>query len=1014
LYTYWFLNIPLPYKHFIFYMALLWPICTGAQLTQISFKHLTNSRGLSNATIRCIAQDSYGFMWIGTLHGLNCYNGYQVTSFFHEKNEPGSLPGNAISSLFCDQAGVLWVGGRNFLCSYSRSTNSFQTCHLPPGMGVFKMQQLNEKEILLATNKGLYVLDKKERTIQLPAFRPLQQVYVNDIFRCNNGDFYFACRDGLRVFNPANRLYRHIILADTMLTEGKDQNNVLRVARDQQHNVWVSCGPDHNRLWRLDTNFRKVKDYPAINKSIEQAIEDRVSQLLSDQQGTFWLATLQKGLYRYNAAEDNFTRFAHDHVLKNSLASNNVYCLFADKDGGIWAGTEGYGVDWYYPDRNHFTNIQITFNQQPTLRGNWCRAACEDINGKLWLGTDKGLSCFDLSTQQLSNFYNTKGGKKILHSNSIRSLAADKKGYVWIGTGAGLNRYDTRTGKIEFMNEKQGIPEIFTWCILVDNKDDVWVGGNSGIYRWNERQHRFENFKNDSLLGKYTNRVFRTLYQDSRGRYWFGFNGALLYDPATRTVQEIAPDTTNANSLIDPVVTNFAEDRKGIIWISSFGGLSGFDKEHNRFRNYNRHDGLPRDETAGLLVDDADRVWMGTGNGLCYLDTSRKQFVCFDTDDGLCSNQFGEQSACKLRNGMFVYPTYDGFVLFKPDHVQRNDMQAPVYITSFKVLNSTCTDHTHPEAMKRISLEPQENFFSIELTSPWYRNVSKTWYAYKLKGFDKDWHYTQDRLINYTNVPGGNYIFLYKCTTNPYNWNTPEKQLAIHIDTPFTQTAWFNVFVLTALLALGYGIYRYRLYQREKWHRLHSKASMLEKEKAMAMYDALKQHLNPHFLFNSLTSLSGLIQIDPKKAAEFLDQMSQIYRYILRNKETELVHLSDEINFVELYISLLKTRFSAGLDIQIQVPADYNYRKVVPVTLQNLIENAIKHNVIDEEAPLVISISVNDDYLVVSNNLQKKKFVATSNKQGLENLRSFYSYLTTLPVLVSETETAFIVKIPLL
>jgi hypothetical protein len=764
----------------------------------------------------------------------------------------------------------------------------------------------------------------------------------------------------------------------------------------------------------LDTNFRKVKDYPAINKSIEQAIEDRVSQILPDQQGRVWMATLQKGLYRYNAVEDNFTRFAHDYVLKNSLASNNVYCLFADKEGGIWAGTEGYGVDWFYPDRNHFSNIQITFNQQPTLRGDWCRAACEDINGKLWLGTDKGLSCFDFSTQQLTNRFNAPGGKKILHSNSIRSLAADKKGNVWIGTGAGLNRYDTRTGKIEFMNEKQGIPAIFTWCILVDHKDDVWVGGNSGIYRWNEQAHRFEDFKKDSLLSKYTNRVVRTMYQDSKGRYWFGVGGVLLYDPAARTVQEIHPDTANSNSLIDPVVTNFAEDQKGMIWISTFGGLSGFDTEHKRFINYNRQDGLPGDETAALLVDDANRVWMGTGNGLCYLDTSRKQFIRFDTDDGLCSNQFSEQSACRLRNGLFVYPTYSGFVLFKPGYVQPKDRLAPVYITGFKVLNSLYAGNTNPEALEHISLKPKENFFSIELTSPWYRNVSKTWYAYKLKRFDKDWHYTQDRLINYTNVPGGDYVFLYKCTTNPYNWDTPEKQLAIHIDTPFTQTIGFKILVMAALFAMGYAVYRYRLYQREKLHRLHNKASMLEKEKAMAMYDALKQHLNPHFLFNSLTSLSGLIQIDPKKAAEFLDQMSQIYRYILRNKETELVHLSDEINFVELYINLLKTRFSTGLDIQIQVPAEYNYRKIVPVTLQNLIENAIKHNIIDEESPLVIKISVNEDYLVVSNNLQKKKFVATSNKQGLDNLRSFYSYLTTLPVLVEETKTAFQVKIPLL
>jgi LytS/YehU family sensor histidine kinase len=213
---------------------------------------------------------------------------------------------------------------------------------------------------------------------------------------------------------------------------------------------------------------------------------------------------------------------------------------------------------------------------------------------------------------------------------------------------------------------------------------------------------------------------------------------------------------------------------------------------------------------------------------------------------------------------------------------------------------------------------------------------------------------------------------------------------------------------------LIYGIYRYRIRQQEKIHLLKTRAGALEKEKAMAMYENLKQHLNPHFLFNSLTSLSGLIELDPQKAAIFLGQMSALYRYILKNKDSELVHLGDELRFVDLYISLLKTRFNSGLQINIDVPEEYNYRKIVPVTLQNLIENAIKHNIIDPDEPLKITVNVADDYLVVENNLQKKKMVETSNKQGIANLKSFYSYLSHRSIVVKETNENFIVKIPLI
>jgi LytS/YehU family sensor histidine kinase len=182
----------------------------------------------------------------------------------------------------------------------------------------------------------------------------------------------------------------------------------------------------------------------------------------------------------------------------------------------------------------------------------------------------------------------------------------------------------------------------------------------------------------------------------------------------------------------------------------------------------------------------------------------------------------------------------------------------------------------------------------------------------------------------------------------------------------------------------------------------------------MVMYDSLKQQLNPHFLFNSLTSLSGLIETDQEVAGNFLEQMSGIYRYILKNDDNETVTLKDEIEFVKLYINLQQTRFKRGLQVNLQVPDDYLHYKIAPVTLQNLIENAIKHNIIDADAPLVIDIFIENDYIVVKNNLQKKNVVQTSNKKGLVQFTSLYHYLSELPVLINENEKYFEIKIPLI
>ena len=149
-------------------------------------------------------------------------------------------------------------------------------------------------------------------------------------------------------------------------------------------------------------------------------------------------------------------------------------------------------------------------------------------------------------------------------------------------------------------------------------------------------------------------------------------------------------------------------------------------------------------------------------------------------------------------------------------------------------------------------------------------------------------------------------------------------------------------------------------------------------------------------------------------AGDFLDKMSKVYRYILKNRDNEVVPISEEVKFVQLYIDLQKTRFEKGLQVQMNIGETYSHRKIAPVTLQNLVENAIKHNTADEDSPLVIELFVEEDYLVVRNNLQKKKFVETSNRQGLSNMESLYRYLSGRPMEIIEDATYFTVKIPLL
>jgi LytS/YehU family sensor histidine kinase len=267
--------------------------------------------------------------------------------------------------------------------------------------------------------------------------------------------------------------------------------------------------------------------------------------------------------------------------------------------------------------------------------------------------------------------------------------------------------------------------------------------------------------------------------------------------------------------------------------------------------------------------------------------------------------------------------------------------------------------------------------------------------------------------VSYTNVPGGDYNFRVKLLAQG-SGNTGMISIPMYVGTPFFKTIWFYVLIVLLIAVILYTLYHNRLRHHRQVLQLQGKAQLLEKEKAMVMYDGLKQQLNPHFLFNSLTSLNSLIATNPKTAQQFLEQMSAIYRYILKSRDHELVPLAGELKFVQTYIQLQQTRFGSGLQVHINTNEDHYSSKIVPVTLQNLIENAIKHNIIDKESPLVIDIFTQDEYLVVRNNLQKKKIVETSNRQGLRSMKALYGYLTRKPMEITEDEQFFTVKLPLI
>lgn len=204
-------------------------------------------------------------------------------------------------------------------------------------------------------------------------------------------------------------------------------------------------------------------------------------------------------------------------------------------------------------------------------------------------------------------------------------------------------------------------------------------------------------------------------------------------------------------------------------------------------------------------------------------------------------------------------------------------------------------------------------------------------------------------------------------------------------------------------------------YTFEKWkHEIHEKEE-LQKLQFQKELHALKSQVNPHFLFNSLNSLSSLIGDEPEKAEKFLDEMSKVYRYLLRNNEVELTNLETELQFIRSYFHLLKTRYGEGVQLSIEVLPACEKFLLPPLTLQLLVENAVKHNMLLKDSPLQIRvIATGDGKLVVQNNLQKKTSKVDSNKIGLRNIAAKYRLMEQPDILIEDKNGFFSVTLPLI
>lgn len=225
----------------------------------------------------------------------------------------------------------------------------------------------------------------------------------------------------------------------------------------------------------------------------------------------------------------------------------------------------------------------------------------------------------------------------------------------------------------------------------------------------------------------------------------------------------------------------------------------------------------------------------------------------------------------------------------------------------------------------------------------------------------------------------------------------------------------FAVNLYSVLVILpAFSIY-YVMYFMKEWKKSKVESEALQKESVKSQLLSLKNHLDPHFLFNNLNILSTLIEKGEENSTEYLNKFAEVYRYMLQNNNKELILLSDELEFIQSYLQLIKMRFRNALRFDVDIPTEKLELTIPPLTIQMLIENCVKHNALNESNPLNIDIKyIDDDYLLIQNNITARKVKFQSNGSGLQNIKNRYSFFTDKPVSIENNGAHFKVLVPLI
>lgn len=758
--------------------------------------------------------------------------------------------------------------------------------------------------------------------------------------------------DGISVFDG-----KKIINYTT--TNGLLTNHINSITQDFQHNMWIATTNGLSKI-TLNKNGNKFTHY----FKEKSGIDNDIKSVIIDYRNTLWLGT-NNGLLKYNpkdslGGDEKFIRYS----LRKDKNSNLISCLYQDYEHNLWIGT--YAGLFKYRG-----NPFVSYGIEDGLSSQFIFGILRDSKNALWIGSKDG-GLFKFQNNKFTQF-NEKNGLKAKSVNSIYELT---EGSLWLATDEGLTFYDGKT--FIKKNDPSGVFSHSINCFFKDSKNNLWMGGNNEIFKYepssdNEKAGK-KAFTRYPFKGRSENSQVWTIVEDFSGTLWIGtyLGGLIKFDPSSSpgTGPSVFIEYTEKLGLKNDSYLSSLIDKDGIIYLGALDGLWMFDPktESAELINFNKADGMNSDLIYSITFGKTqNEIWAGTNQGLSKINiaefkkSGKKNIIPFGKEDGFSGVECNSNGTWVDTDGSIWFGTVNGLIKYDPDEYIVNDAESKTSITGFRLFykDTILINNTH--------LSYDDNNITFYYSGISLTNPAKVQYSHILDGFEKKWSpASKERLITYSNLPSGTYTFKVISANNEGVWNKTPASFTFTINIPFWKT--WGFLLTSALLIISVFALFIRFRIRKIKHREKLKTE-LNKKIANIESQALRAQMNPHFIFNTLSSIQHYISNHNTEAAlKYLSKFAKLMRKIMENSKQQMITVAEEINALNLFLELEVMRFDKKFEYKfiIDPNIDQNYDRIPSMLIQPYVENAIIHGLLPKHGlgEILITLQKQNDTIL--------------------------------------------------